>query len=529
MVTLVQDLNKIGFYICTIDGPRANIDYYGATVDAEARSPSETPKTPDASNVAGPTRPKPKKFVIAKTPDLSGKWEKLDTFGYNLDDPASLVPQEKPSAEAKRVPTEPIQNAAGDSAAIGDAAKRLLEQSDYHISQTNGDREPASLAAEIQWISKTWDCSASRMPYLVYMPEKDRLLMLVTCHKASATIHSDDHGRTWSDRRWLCLDENGQPKTRANALTYLGQGKLLATDDHALWGSSDFGQTWAMCQRMPEAKPLSWWDPVLVVKDSAGGVERLVWASSKSEGPPWGTEEKPYSQGFLQSSTDEGRSWSDPGKVPQWRGTDEIAMTIAKNGDWIAACRTDCPFRLAHLAIGRRHPGKESFDHNDPTYAAAHLATFGRQAGAAHWDHYFGLGVSISKDQGKTWSDLKPLYEWGRHHPSMVVFPDGRIVMTYVVRIGYPDTADGFPQYGVEAVVSSDNGQTWDMEHRYVLAQWAGTLKGEHAYYCAVQSSSTVLLPDGTLLTVFGTGVNSLDTANKKDIAMVRWRLAPAT
>lgn len=32
--------------------------------------------------------------------------------------------------------------------------------------------------------------------------------------------------------------------------------------------------------------------------------------------------------------------------------------------------------------------------------------------------------------------------------------------MTYVVRKGYVNTADGFPQFGIEAVVSRDNGQT---------------------------------------------------------------------
>jgi hypothetical protein len=137
------------------------------------------------------------------------------------------------------------------------------------------------------------------------------------------------------------------------------------------------------------------------------------------------------------------------------------------------------------------------------------------------------LGVSISKDQGKTWSDLKILYEWGRHHPSMVLRPDGTILMTYVVRLGYPDTAEGFPQFGVEAVVSRDNGQTWDLEHRYVLAAWVGRMKGANAWYCGTQSTSTVLLPDGTILTAFGTGFRNPPNAATciMDVALVRWRV----
>jgi hypothetical protein len=73
------------------------------------------------------------------------------------------------------------------------------------------------------------------------------------------------------------------------------------------------------------------------------------------------------------------------------------------------------------------------------------------------------LGVSISRDGGNTWSEVTTLFEWGRHHPGMVVLPDGDIVMTYVVRRGYPDTAEGFPQMGIEAVVAATLGRpgTW--------------------------------------------------------------------
>ena len=107
--------------------------------------------------------------------------------------------------------------------------------------------------------------------------------------------------------------------------------------------------------------------------------------------------------------------------------------------------------------------------------------------------------------------------------------PNGDIVMTYVVRLGYPATHEGFPQFGVEAVVSRDNGQTWDKEHRYVLATWVGNITGATAWFCGVQSTSTVLLPDGMLLTAFGTGFRNLPGTKvcKMDVAMVRWHLNP--
>ena len=74
-------------------------------------------------------------------------------------------------------------------------------------------------------------------------------------------------------------------------------------------------------------------------------------------------------------------------------------------------------------------------------------------------DHTEGLGVSVSTDEGQTWSAW--LDDWGRHHPSLILLPGGEIVMTYVVRKGYVNTPDGFPQFGIEAVVSRDHGQTW--------------------------------------------------------------------
>ncbi len=182
-------------------------------------------------------------------------------------------------------------------------------------------------------------------------------------------------------------------------------------------------------------------------------------------------------------------------KVPQWLGVNEVNLIQASNGDLVAACRTDYPTRFAHHKL----------------------------------DHFGGLAVSNSKDEGKTWSDLKPLYEWGRHHPSMVSMPNGDVVMTYVVRLGYPATHDGFPQFGVEAVLSHDHGQTWDKEHRYILATWVGNITGATAWFCSVQSTSTVLLPDGMLLTVFGTGFRNLAATKvcKMDVAMVRWHLNP--
>jgi len=383
---------------------------------------------------------------------------------------------------------------------------------EHVVQQINGEYEPASLPAEIQWISEPWRALGdenAQMPYLAYMAEKDRVVMLVvSTHHPTYTdltidviafIFSDDHGKTWSERKWLSTDTEGRPKQGgALGLTNLGGGKLLAYPEnvaHGRWVSSDFGETWKLLPAHDSVNRRYVWDPLLVVKNSEGHVRKLFEASWRPTGVAWGSPEGSYSQGYFRSSTDEGHTWSDEVKVPQWLGVNEVNMIQASNGDLVAACRTDYPKRFAHHKL----------------------------------DHFGGLAVSISKDEGKTWSDLKPLYEWGRHHPSMVRMPNGDILMTYVVRLGYPATHDGFPQFGVEAVLSHDNGQTWDKEHRYILATWVGNITGATAWFCSVQSTSTVLLPDGMLLTAFGTGFrNSPGTkVCKMDVAMVRWRLNP--
>ena len=42
-------------------------------------------------------------------------------------------------------------------------------------------------------------------------------------------------------------------------------------------------------------------------------------------------------------------------------------------------------------------------------------------------------------------AQIDRLYHYGRHHPCLVLLPDDNILMTYVVRLGYPRDAEGFP------------------------------------------------------------------------------------
>lgn len=128
-------------------------------------------------------------------------------------------------------------------------------------------------------------------------------------------------------------------------------------------------------------------------------------------------------------------------------------------------------------------------------------------------DSYGGLATSFSTDNGHTWSPLNWLYHWGRHHPCMVIMPNGDIVMSHIVRAGYTDAEDGFLQFGIEALVSRDHGRTWDLDHKYVLATWKGNRNDSNWWWPNPQSTASVLLPDGWILTAFGTGFRSQASA----------------
>ena len=373
----------------------------------------------------------------------------------------------------------------------------------HMVRQLNGKAGEIKLPAQLQILTESWNRRVYH-PYLVYMPEKERLLLVLGCELphpvyGAMQMFSDDRGTTWSKPRYLHVDGQGKPDIGLSVgLTYFGDGKLTTTDGPPNRRvSKDYGETWSTIPTpsLPNGKRLEEWAPLLVDKDSiTGKVTRIVgscFSTDKGEGSS-AEDDGPW-QGYIRFSADEGQTWTDAVKVPQWKGFNEVAIIRAQNGDIVAACRTDLP------------TGKER-----------------------ELDHNCGLGVSISTDNGYTWSKMNMLYEFGRHHPSMVLLPNADIVMTYVVRLGYKGTPEGFPQFGIEAVVSHDHGKTWDLDHRYLLTTWSGAIKGSDAYWASSHTTSSVLLPDGFILTVFGTGYRVPPDAKSPgpmDVGLIRWQV----
>jgi len=411
----------------------------------------------------------------------------------------------------------------------------LAEWRDHEIQLVNGKAGRIKLPTKIQIVNEKWTPLSAmtentfgaelRWPYIVYMPEKKRLLMLLSMgHPGGAPwavlISSDDLGATWS---YLRPPSRRPGSTRGGfGLTYLGNGRLFFDVHHSMEPeegnqkitfSDDYGKTWSK----PVVKPLApgggmWinWDQYWVDKDPKTGKTTRIWGTG---GNGNGTYE-PFlwfthgTQALLRSSTDEGRTWNKGRFIPEWRGALETAIVRAKNGDMVVTCRPDPLKRF---------------------YEGVPLPDI---------DGHCGFGVSISKDNGQSWTKFidNMIYGWGRHHSSMVVLPNGDIVMTHVVRVGYVDSPDGFPQFGIEAIVSHDNGKTWDLDHKYILALWKGKIstKEDRNWYMfpAPKSTCSILLPDGTILTAFGTGYRIKKRREKfargdmfpRDIGLVQWR-----
>ena len=368
------------------------------------------------------------------------------------------------------------------------------------------------LDAERQVVTDGW-ARVVGMPYIVYMPERDRVLMVVYLDYGPckpATLCSDDHGSTWSGARLVdtAVKRNPGFGDTPTCLTYLGGGTVMFSGVEKRWVSRDFGETWEGIPIPAGANGKEWagwqWDPYLVDRDEkTGAVKRLVETAYSHEGAEY-PKQGYFSQAYLRSSTDEGATWNTEIAVPQWRGINEVSLCRAANGDIIACCRTD-------ISAWFRDPGHRLPGHEPP-------------------DLYSGFGISISKDDGMTWSEVKIVYDHGRHFASFVVLPDSRILMTYMVRIGYPVNVDGFPQYGIEAMLSDDHGATWDVEHRLILDAWTGNQRDENAWWASPQSTSSVLLPDGRVLTAYGRAYRCTPTADGKigpprDIGLVRWRV----
>ncbi len=102
----------------------------------------------------------------------------------------------------------------------------------------------------------------------------------------------------------------------------------------------------------------------------------------------------------------------------------------------------------------------------------------------------FTVFQSQSKDGGKTWTKpIQLLGDSGGSPPHLFMHSTGVLICTY----GFRGSSDSTDLFGIRAMLSMDNGKTWETDHRIYETDVSADL----GY------PSTVELTDGSLLTVF--------------------------
>jgi len=302
---------------------------------------------------------------------------------------------------------------------------------------------------------------------------------------------------------WTPFQKVGFLTGRPMELAYLGGNNLTFRADFTRYYSYDGGATWPAGVVVPEITPggglFGQEGNPLLDRDGSGTVTAMAEIGYKHQsGSDW--DYSIPTDGYIRWSTDQGRTWANDIKPSAWhfnysyggsnypRGTSEGSVVRAANGDVIAALRTDL------------HP----------------RFYVGGVVGGGWTDGLEGTGFSRSTDNGVTWTPVSILFEAGRQHAALHKLPNGWLVMTMVRRNHMSNGAALPSDYyrGCEALISKDNGVTWNLDRMYILDEFyyynpANWVEPQCGHDC------TVVLDDGRILTAYGKYLQG--------IGLVRW------
>lgn len=286
-------------------------------------------------------------------------------------------------------------------------------------------------------------------------------------------IRSSDHGETWSEPQVI---RNGLLDDRDAGIIELDNGDLVV-----FWFTSIAYKVYGHGKRHPD------WD-----RHYAKIPEETVRRELGS---------------FSMRSTDGGRTWSQPVRVPTSAPHGGIQL---KDGRIVVV---GVQSRAVRGNLTPEDPGEAAIVPAD-RYVVAESKDRGvswRELGMYQTGNLKGLcephlfetedGVlqaffrnqngesclttSSSTDGGKTWSEMK-LTTVDGYPPHVLRLRDGRMVLSYGRR-----KKDRFGEF---AVISVDGGKTWDTANEVALAH---SINGDLGYPCSAE------LPDGSILTVF--------------------------
>ena len=310
---------------------------------------------------------------------------------------------------------------------------------------------------------------------------------------------SSDGGDSWSDFQPLGNQNEEINEVRPMLVAYLGNG-VLTYKNGWISGrrhfSRDFGPTWEAPiadQPVANGAGIGGEGNPLVERDGDGTVH-IAEIGYNLGGPGRSNDVLQPEHCFFRWSHDGGQTWTDEVNPPNWywedlyhgkplkRGISEGSLVRAANGWLVAALRTGIP------------------------------ASYIDQP---HNDEVEGTGISISKDNGKTWSPVKHLFKSGRMHGHLLRLSDDKLLMTLTVRNDIVDGKVVSYRRGCEAIISHDNGLTWDVQRKYVLDEWQFYFPPDPLFGLSGHLCATVL-DNGSVLTLH----NNYLTMG---ITLIRW------
>ena len=258
---------------------------------------------------------------------------------------------------------------------------------------------------------------------------------------------STDGGSTWSEE--MVVVDNPALDLRDPNIALLADGALIVNYfqyDFDLPGtvrnglrvvhSFDGGETWGEPVLVGTGSFVATSAPILELPNG----ELLLAYYGSHEGSR-------YATAYVNRSDDGGNWWLGETVIaagpPAGRPFQEPNLLLLENGDILATIRSDGSTPIIH--------------------------------------------TSVSRDEGRTWSEPKPAFK-GSGTPSVVGLASGGIVMIYRAKIGR--------NYGLPALrVSGDGGQTWTAD----LGETVIDRKdGDMMYASALQ------VPDGRIAVVYG-------------------------
>lgn len=369
----------------------------------------------------------------------------------------------------------------------------------HRIFQGNGHGGWVARPAQIQALRDP--DSTQTMPFgMVYMENRQLALMCSAEGNPTRPVitFSHDGGDTWSD-----FSEIPNVTGRPMMLTDHGGGTLSFVTDRRYF-SHDYGRTWSDRVAHPPTRqgfPFHQEGNGWVDRDPAGKARAILELGWHYE--PGKSHPRDDATVVFRRSVDGGRTWIDEVAPPQWkftmahrgkkwlRGVSEGAIVRAANGDLVAALRSDMPPRFFE---------------------------------GLHDDSLEGTAISISKDDGKTWSKLQFLSYAGRHHANLQRLASGDLVCTLIVRDDIEDLQLASFRRGCDALVSRDHGRTWNPKRRYELDSYyykrgdGNWVPGQCGHIGAT------VLPDGNVISAYGHYL-------KGAAVLIKWRpdAEPAT